>query len=56
MLMAEIVDSASTVYGPDAQIPQLDWESFRKSPANDSGEKITALRALLENNSVLQGE
>jgi hypothetical protein len=56
MLMAEIVDSASTVYGPDAQIPQLNWETFRDSPANNSGEKITALRALLENNSILQGK
>jgi hypothetical protein len=56
MLMAEVTESASIVYGPDAQIPQLDWQTFHNSSTNDSGQKITALRALLENNSVLQGE
>jgi hypothetical protein len=55
-LRAEIVEFASTIYGPDAQIPQIDWETFTSSLANDNGEKIHALRALIENNSVSQGE
>jgi len=55
-LATEMGEFASTVYGPDAKIPPFKWETFHSSHANDTGEKINTLRALIENNSVSQGE
>ena len=56
-LLEEIAGFASIVYGPDAQLPQLiNWELFTDSLANEPGEKINNLRAILENNLASQGE
>lgn len=56
-LMEEIIGFASTVYGPNAQLPQfINWDVFNTILASDTGEKINKLRALFENNPASQGE
>jgi hypothetical protein len=56
-LLEEIMEFASTVYGPNAQLPQyINWNVFNTILASDTGEKINSLRAILENNSASQGE
>jgi hypothetical protein len=56
-LLAEIVEFASVVYGPKAQLPKrIFWNSFVASLAGELGEKINNLRALIENNFTSQGE
>ena len=55
-LLAEIVESAAVVYGPNAQLPErIFWNSF-VAMAGGPGEKINSLRALIENNFASQGE
>ena len=55
-LLAEIVEFAIVVYGPNTQLPQrIYWNVFTATLAGDNGEKINRLRALLENNINSQG-
>jgi hypothetical protein len=56
-LLEEIAGFASTVYGPNAQLPQvINWDAFTTVLASDTGEKINNLRAILENSFASQGE
>jgi hypothetical protein len=56
-LLAEIIEFASVVYGPNMQLPQrIFWNSFVASLAGEPGERINRLRALIENNFTSQGE
>jgi hypothetical protein len=56
-LLEEIIEFASAIYGPDAQLPEhINWDVVNNSSASDNGEKINGLRALLENNFASQGE
>lgn len=56
-LLAEIVEFAAVVYGPNLQIPErIFWNSFLATQTGEPGEKINRLRALIENNFASQGE
>ena len=57
-LLAEIVEFASVIYGPNAQLPKrIYWNRFAVTLAGDApGEKINNLRALIESNFTTQGE
>jgi hypothetical protein len=55
--LAEILELAATVYGPEVQLPErLYWNVFASSREDGSGQSITALRALIENKLNPQGE
>ena len=56
-LLAEIMEFASVVYGPNVQLPQrIYWNSFVVTLTGEPGEKINNLRALIEINFASQGE
>jgi len=48
-LLTELVESASVVYGPGQPTPErIFWNVFLATLQGDSGQKINALRALVE--------
>ena len=56
-LLAEIVEFASVVYGPDTPLPRrIYWNSFMSTQAGEPGEKINNLRKLFEKDLSSEGE
>lgn len=52
-LLAEIVGLAATVYGPETELPErIFWNVFVATLEGDTGQKINALRAFFEKESV----
>jgi hypothetical protein len=57
ILLAEIVEFASVVYGPDAPLPRrIYWNSFVASLEGEPGEKINNLRRLFEKDFNSEGD
>jgi hypothetical protein len=51
-LLVELIDKAVLVYDPENSLADsVSWEIFSKIKENDMGQKVTALRNLVENNT-----
>ena len=56
-LLAEIVQFASVVYGPNTQLPRrIYWNSFVATLSGESGERINNLRKFFEQDLSSEGE
>lgn len=55
--LVEMLAQAAVVYGPGVRLPErIYWNAFTASLEGDSGQKINALRTLIENKINPQGE
>jgi len=56
-VLDEILELAAKVYGPEACLPEsLVWEVFTAALTEEAGQRIEALRSLLENQIDPEGE